>query len=225
MKPVYKKIAIITNTTAITLNSDVVVNAFFDVVANNSSLTEGLNLQSQQVTATNTPAFDNSAAKLVITGVDMLGKLVVETIDAPTTGTLTVTTAAFFTSVTSVQAIDAGISDIQIGWDADHGDAVTAPSPNNWRQGPGNQAVAVYAIGTPTITGSIHYSLADPEGDFTSYTNDAPWTPVASLDGVVVSGDDAIIGPTRAIRGVLLAGSGASTGESFEFYFLQGDNH
>lgn len=242
MRPIYKIIQIVNAITGIAEDQNVVAGAAFiidgtlnvDGVAFLTLGLTGLDLEAQQVTA-ETDA-NLLVATLTVTGTDTAGNVITSTIDAPTLGDPIITTPKFFATVTSVVVAGNTVTGVTIGWHAERGDVVTAPQLINWRQGPANVTLSMSPYPISSVTSdalaTMQYSLDDPRDttNFPSYNNDATWRSPDPLvaappapEGLAVSTDTRLEGPTRAIRGVIQATVGA-TNERWRFTDIQGDN-
>lgn len=235
MRPIYKIIELIDSATGICQQQNVPGFGIFDL--NGVDVSNGVavipstdDIEGQQITL-NTDAVNTG--EIIIDGTDPGGNSITEIVEAPSTGgTNPVISTKFFTTVTQVSVDLVAATNVDIGWE-ETGDAVTAPLPVNWRQGPANITLAMEPYpdaGTDnTALSTMQYSLDDPEDPaFPSYNNDASWrspTPLTDGSGNGLPGatDTRLEGPVRAVRGLIEA-TAAGAGDKWRYIVIQGEN-
>ena len=163
---------------------------------------------------------NNSGITFTVTGTDQDGKTVSEVITGSNGGTAVST--VYFKTVTQIAASGAVTGDVEVGWLAASGFS-TKSIPVNWRQSPFNMTVAA-DLTTSTGTFGVQYTVDGPQEDYTnSFGVDANWRDAAGLDkdSNTADGEDNIITPVRAVRGIATIGTSTTV---LKFTFIQGQN-
>lgn len=159
-----------------------------------------------------------SAITFTVTGTDADGTIISEDVTGPNAAT--VTSAAYFKTVTQI-AVDAAVgTNVEVGVAASNG-MVTRSVTTSWWHAPFNVSLSVELV-TDTGTFGAQYTVDKPDGSYaTSFATDANWRDAQGLDPDTntATGDDNIVVPVRAVRGKVTTATATGV---YKFTFLQG---
>lgn len=184
-----------------------------DFILNGNLVTGGVATAANAQRVTLDSAGNDSAAIFTVTGPDTDGIVISESLSGG--NSTSVSTTAFFKTVTSIITDTTTASTITVGWNSADG-SVFASVKVDWRQSPFNVSQFVSISGTLTYT--VQHTEDDP-GDVyaNSYSEDATWRDTTGLIALTADGEGNIAFPVRSVRVIVTAGSGSG-----KFTTLQG---